>query len=641
MSILTPAIALSNKLKFKFKFLLLGIIFYIPLVGMCLWVINGLVTNINAYQLELTGYDYLKRLNQIEHQLSQDPTTSIEQLTSELTEEPLFNNAMTSVNELQQWQTIKEDSGEFDFYLHTIALKENISAATGLARENDAVSFYLNQIISLRLPALLEYLTKLSSTSDRVIRDGFDAQSYTLIVALDIRVDEIQNQLNKSVNLLKLHGEDNQAILQFSSDYELLTQNLDEFQRTLRSQVIEPDDISLSQSQAMQQSSEILTKGRTLLNSSEQMLFEALTQLKASSDTVLYLISAILLLVTLLSIYFLVAMYQSLSDNVYAITLAADQLGNGNFDQTLVASSQDEFGKISNSFSQMQNKIASLLTLLNTDAKVLTEAANDIQLLTTNMENSISEQQQNTHSVATAISQMSNSIAVVHHNTEQAKGITEQASENVQQGQSVIKDTEMAIDAIALEVNNSATVINELAENSTNITQFVSVIREIAEQTNLLALNAAIEAARAGEQGRGFAVVADEVRTLAGRTQDATTEIQLIIEKLQLGANKSVEVMNAGVEKANAGVEQAQLVATTFSDVTVNVTDIVNASGEISSAVNEQNQMVESININTENIATGADEVANAARTTADAGVKLSTIVEQLSRQLAQFKLAK
>ncbi|TPH12490.1 methyl-accepting chemotaxis protein [Litorilituus lipolyticus] len=641
MSILTPAIALSNKLKFKFKFLLLGIIFYIPLMGMCLWVINGLVTNINAYQLELTGYDYLKRLNQIEHQLSQGQTASIEQLTSELGEDPLFNNAMNSLNELQQWQAMKEESGEFDFYLHTIALKENISAATGLARENDAISFYLNQIISLRLPSLLEYLTKLSSTSDRVIRDGFDAQSYTLIVALDKRVDEIQNQLNKSVNLLKLHGEDSQAILQFSSNYELLTQNLDEFQRTLRSQVIEPDEISLSQPQAMQQSSEILINGRALLNSSEQMLFEALTHLKASSDTVLYLISAILLLVTLLSIYFLVAMYQSLSDNVYAITLAAEQLGNGNFDQTLVASSQDEFGKISDSFSQMQHKIASLLALLNTDAKVLTEAANDIQLLTTNMENSISEQQQNTHSVATAISQMSNSIAVVHHNTEQAKGITEQASENVQQGQSVIKDTEMAIDAIALEVNNSATVINELAENSTNITQFVSVIREIAEQTNLLALNAAIEAARAGEQGRGFAVVADEVRTLAGRTQDATTEIQLIIEKLQLGANKSVEVMNAGVEKANAGVEQAQLVATTFSDVTVNVTDIVNASGEISSAVNEQNQMVESININTENIATGADEVANAARTTADAGVKLSTIVEQLSRQLAQFKLAK
>jgi methyl-accepting chemotaxis protein len=255
------------------------------------------------------------------------------------------------------------------------------------------------------------------------------------------------------------------------------------------------------------------------------------------------------------------------------------------------------------------------------------------------MAQSLASQQENTHNVVSAIKQMSSSVTVISDNTFSAREVSELASSHVTEGQSVITETTLVINDIAKEVNESAVVINELAGFSTEIGEFVNVIRKIADQTNLLALNAAIEAARAGEQGRGFAVVADEVRTLASRTQESTAEIQRIIEQLQLGATKSVEAMNQGVVKAENGVEKTNLVAATFLKVTQNVEQIVDGSVQISSAVEQQSQMVSDIENHTDKIADGADNVMKAAVDAADAGENLAVLADNLSQQLGQFKL--
>ena len=257
----------------------------------------------------------------------------------------------------------------------------------------------------------------------------------------------------------------------------------------------------------------------------------------------------------------------------------------------------------------MRDKVAHLLYLLDEDVVKLNTDTQAITTLTHDMEAQAEQAEQNVTNVVSAIEALVSSVGLIAENTESTAQLSNKANEHVQEGQSVIAETATAIKAIADEVNQSATVINSLAKNSNEIAQFLNVIREIAEQTNLLALNAAIEAARAGEQGRGFAVVADEVRTLAGRTQDATSEIQRIIEQLQQGAEKSVAAMEQGVEKANHGVEQANLVSSAFNQITYDVKEIVQGTYTMTSAIENQSEMIHNIEGNAQEIMQGADVI--------------------------------
>ena len=415
----------------------------------------------------------------------------------------------------------------------------------------------------------------------------------------------------------------------------------DDYQKNLRDKVIDPDEITLTASAAQQMSEQQYNSAVALLTLTDSLLDKKLIAQQDTSIKYLWLLALLLVAVTLVTSYLLVAIYSSLRNNVSYINRAAEYLGNGDFTHQLQIDSKDELGDIANSFAQMQSKIHRLLMGFSNDVDQLRSSASDIHQLTNDMEASLSKQQENTHNVAKAIAQVSSSVQVIADNTSGARALTEQASQHVALGQEIISDTAKAIQDISEEVNTSSVVINSLAEHSTEIGQFVNVIREIADQTNLLALNAAIEAARAGEQGRGFAVVADEVRTLASRTQDSTAEIQRIIEQLQSGANQSVEAMKQGVAKAEHGVEKTEEVARTFSEVTQNVEEIVNATIQIAAAVEQQSTMVVGIDDNTVNIANDADQVMQAAKNAAGAGQNLSELADHLSKQLAQFKLDK
>ncbi len=642
--IFKPAIAISNSLRFKAKFSLLALMFYIPLIASFVWIVKQQFHDLSQYQQELNGRSQILAVSQLEQSVA-EKRLSIANV-SDIAQKIDALDIIAAEKQIlaEGWQAVLAGEKQFAdfamFYDKTLALRESLSAVSGLSREPDPQAFYLAEAAVIRMPAMVEYLSRIKDLTYSIIsNDGFSAETYTLLVALDNRLDELQLQYKKTNEQLKRVAPN--MFPEYLNQYDELTLSLDEFQAQLRSKVINPDRISWSANQAQSLGNSQYQKLLALMSTSEQLLVQRIEKLENKSTQTLWLLAIMLVVIMLAISYLLVGIYRSLSENVNKINLAAERLGNGDFTQEIARDSKDELGDIAARFSQMQGKILNLLMNVDHDVTVLKSAAVNINALTEAMEKNIAQQQQDTHQVASTINQVNDSVQVISSNTTGAQELTEQASVNVNHGEQVISDTANVITAISAQVNTSAEVIDELAVHSSEIGTFVNVIREIADQTNLLALNAAIEAARAGEQGRGFAVVADEVRTLASRTQDSTSEIQRIIEQLQLGTSRSVAAMKTGVEQAEQGVEKTAQVAETFQQVSQNVNEIVMATTEISSAVEQQRDMVVGITGNTQDIAESTDNLLQSAEDAASAGANISQLAEELAVQLAQFTLKK
>jgi len=321
------------------------------------------------------------------------------------------------------------------------------------------------------------------------------------------------------------------------------------------------------------------------------------------------------------------------------ISTCLSRFADGDFTQADLPQCMGELGQVARSTADVKNHLGQIIRDVTNTAQQLARAAETMTSTTQATRTDLQHQQTEIQQVATAMEQMASVVNQVTDNTHSAADAADAAMSSTRVGRSVVGKSIDEINGLAENVANASQVIQTLEADVANISKVLDVIRGIAEQTNLLALNAAIEAARAGEQGRGFAVVADEVRTLAGRTQDSTREIQAMIEQLESGTSRAVEVMQDSRQRAQRSVEQAASAGTSLGTIDQAVSAINEMNRQIAHSVKEQASVTEEVHRNITRIKDLAEQTSKSSGSMSEAGESVSLLAKDMDQLVNRFKI--
>ncbi len=314
-------------------------------------------------------------------------------------------------------------------------------------------------------------------------------------------------------------------------------------------------------------------------------------------------------------------------------------IGDGDLTQRMLVTGDDEISRLSIYFNQFIDKIHNTIREVSTVASQVVDSVQGLDSTITKVSKGALQQQQETGSIASAVTEMSAISAQVNDSASSAAKETITADNSAKNGKQIVNQTVDSIHQLSSDVSTAADVIKDLANQAENIGSVLDEIRGIANQTNLLALNAAIEAARAGEQGRGFAVVADEVRTLASRTQVSTEEIQVMIESLQSGTKQAVSVMDKGQSQVSKTVEMAATAGQSLDVIVSSVAEISAMNNQIAHAAGEQQKTANSVSQNVLAIQIVADETAESSSTARQSSDSVSRHAKMLKTMMQQFEI--
>jgi len=343
----------------------------------------------------------------------------------------------------------------------------------------------------------------------------------------------------------------------------------------------------------------------------------------------------------LIGIFFSFILTRTISKPICDVVVALNDIaaGDGDLTQRLNEDGNNELARLGRAFNIFAEKIRGVIIDVTHSTETLSLSADEMSSIAQSTRMSVDQQKSGVEQVAAAINEMSASVQEVATNTSDAAHSAMEADDQAKHINIIVDDTIKSVSKLASEVERIGSVINELQNQTQNIDTVLDVIKGIAEQTNLLALNAAIEAARAGEQGRGFAVVADEVRTLASRTQDSTQEIQEIIESLQSGANSAVDAMKTGREEAEVTLQKAGEAGSSLVNITRAIESISAMNTQIATSAQEQSSVANDINQNISSISVLADQSAEGVTNSQNVSGKLSTLSNHLHSLVSQFKV--
>jgi len=658
-----------NRLRYPGKFFVLGSAVAVVMLVLLFTVFTNLKRDIDTADKELAGLQILKPMNRTVQFMQQhrglssgvlngneamkDKRAAKEKEVEEVLGQtdaalPQKLREMPAWQQIrQEWATIRREGLSWtppeNIKRHSAMIDRALTFMVDIADETELTldpimdTYYFMDTIVTKVPAMLEPLgiTRARGTGVLTKKE----------LSPQLRID-ISSLIAQMSGTLRAQNENLAKVMRFTPELQAplggptkeFADGVDKVFALVREDIL-GEKFATPPQEYFAMTTQIIDLGYKMMFDTLIPQFEQQLQLrKAKAQQVLYFNIGLALVVMLLVGYLGIGTYYSVLGSVQVFSQGARRLADGDLTAEFSTDGVDEMHAAGRDFNDMAASFRKLLGRIQSDVMQLRSAAEQLAASSQQISGSTSTQSDSASSMAAAVEQMTVGVDHISRNAQDAQSYSHTSDEVAAEGGRIVDGVVRDIQEIAETVNQSAAAVEALGQQSDQISAIVGTIKDIADQTNLLALNAAIEAARAGEAGRGFAVVADEVRKLAERTAKSTQEIAGMIAAIQSGTATAVSSMKRGVDRVASGVEQAQLAGNNIVQVQAQSRQVVEAVSEITVALREQAAASTEIAQNVERIAQMAEENNVAAASNATTANSLRELAETLSSEVARFR---
>jgi methyl-accepting chemotaxis protein len=673
--LLYPAVALMNRLSFGMKFSLISVLFFLPMLVTNFYLVRDAYREFQGTQVELQSLDLLgsslslrrdletlNNLVQINTSLGQSgkagdiegTINALEQTVLErlqglhaVTVEPeqveVFDGKrdelIAAFKAQQAEKSLQSKSAMIGKLLGSAQIFSQIIASqSGLSRDSQSDIRQLSELITSVTPQITQTLGEGRAMGAYSLGLGFlNSSSSTRFDELLVQIEKLQAEYGLKLQDALAASPAARNALQARADAS--RGSLKQASELFEEQVVMADTLDAPWQGFYDQLSGFMAQTYALNEATLGFLAVELQQRLEQNRSQMVLLVLALAAVFLLIVYLYGGFYASTRTTLKRLGGVMDKVAAGDMTVSFTAHSRDELGELGKVFNGTVLKIHDLIERVGQTVDEVERQAGQVENVSAQSNQAVAGQRNQIELVATAMNQMSATAQEVARSAAAAVSSAHSVNDETLSGRGLVESQQGSIARLASEIDQSVVVINQLASDSQSISRVLEVIKSIAEQTNLLALNAAIEAARAGEQGRGFAVVADEVRTLAKRTQQSTEEIEQMIAKLHGGVSAAVKAMGSSHEMASGTVGQSEKVQQALENILGAVGMIVDQNQQIAAAVEQQTAVAHDIDQNIVEINRAGERTAEGAHQTEDASRQLSVQVLQLKQLIGAFRV--